>query len=368
MRYLLLIFLLLDIPLSAKIVYSGRAKPGYSIVVDIDDRSFSVEEKVQIQVIAISPEGYHINRSLMRRNLLDDLGYGPPPFSLLAEETIIQEHNIQRIIYTLDPELPGNHSLSFGKVVFEPDEKEKLPPVEFMSGTFSLSTDLPNDETSYKALPAPLMDLSMVLPVNLSQENRETYLENEKIFNRELEKHRKIFPKRGESTIAFALLLGIKLIVAMLAIWQMVRKKEIKKPKALLQLSAREKAVQSLQQLTVENKEHYHVKTSDVIRTFLKEVADLHLPTMTTTEFTNSEQLTDSQKKLVSQFLKKSDRIKFAKVTPSEKSCEETEQAAQTIIHQFVPQEPKEIMTQGVAFWGFQKLLKNFYRKFKKGP
>lgn len=369
-RLFILLSLLLPVDAYSKIVWSGKAKPGFSIVIDTSSDAVSIDEKLQIKLIAISPEGYHINRENLRKNLLDDLGFGPPPFSLLAEETVLQEHNIQRIIYTLDPQLPGNYALSFGKILFEPDVPEKLPVVAFMSGTFPMETVMKMEKVDYKAPIAPLMSLSTTYPINVDGRNRESYIDNPDILKEQIEKHRKIFSSQGESTIAFGILLVLKLFIVLIAVWQVIRKKEVKTPIALVQIGAHKKAKYALKQLHDDTADYpekypvYHAKVSEVIRIFLEEVSGLHASKMTTQELlTHQEPLSSPQRLMLRDLLTNIDKVKFTKHSPSREDFTKTHESAQKIIHELMPEEPKQIVSQGIAFWGLSTLLRNYFKK-----
>lgn len=368
--FFLLISLLVFRESPCEVVWSGEAKPGFSIVVDASSHSVSIDEKLQITLIATSPEGYQVNRELLRRNLLDDLGFGPPPFSLLSEEVVLKEHNTQRIIYTLDPQLPGDYSLSFGKVSFKPDEPGNLPVFAFMSGTFPIETTMSIEKVDLKAPIAPLMELSIRYPINVDARNTESYITNPEIIKEEMEKHRKIFSSGGESTIAFTILLVLKLLIVLIAVWQVIRKKEVKAPLALVQISAKEKATYALKQLhkntegVPEGYPVYHAKVSEIIRVFLEEVSGIHASKMTTQElFTHQEPLSDPQKTLLKEFLTNVDKVKFTRSQPSKDDFDKTHETAKHIIHELMPEEPKHIVSQGIAFWGLATLLRNYFKK-----
>jgi hypothetical protein len=365
-----LLCLLFPIEASSKIVWSGRAKPGYSIVVDASRESVSIDQKLQIKVIIISPEGYHVNRELMRRNILNDLGYGSPPFSLLSEEVVMQEHNIQRVIYTLDPQIPGSYSLSLGKISFEPDKPNTQPIVDFMSGTFPIAITMKSEKVNYRAPIAPLLKLSTTFPINVNPQNNENYINNPDILKQEIEKHRRVFSSSGESTIAFGILLVLKLLIALIAVWQMIRKKEVKAPVSMVQVSAKEKARYALKQLhkntidVPQNYHAYHVKVSEIIRIFLEEVSGIHASKMTTHELLEkSKPLTEKQKSLLSDFLINADKIKYTNYRSSDEDFQYTHQHAQKIVHELIPDEPKHFIYQGIAFWGLATLLRNYYKK-----
>ncbi|MEM1282868.1 MAG: hypothetical protein AAGG81_04870 [Chlamydiota bacterium] len=370
--FCLFLFIILLVPQESpcEVVWSGEAKPGFTIGVDASSQSVSIDEKLQITLIASSPKGYQVNRELLRRNLLDDLGFGPPPFSLLSEEVVLKEHNTQRIIYTLDPQLPGNYSLSFGKVSFESNEPEKLPVVALMSGTFPIETTMSIEKVDYKAPLAPLMELSTRYPINVDARNTESYLTNSEILKEQMVRHRKIFSSGGDSTIAFIILLVLKLLIVLIAIWQMIRKKEVREPLGLVQISAKERARYALKKLHKDTEDVpegypvYHAKVSEIIRVFLEEVSGIHASKMTTQElFTHQEPFSDPQKKLLREFMMDVDKVKFTPCQPSKDEFDKIHETAKHIIHELMPEEPKHIVSQGIAFWGLSTLLRNYFKK-----
>lgn len=206
--FYLLLFFMGDA--EAELSWSSEKAPGFSIVVEPSRESVPIDKKLQVQATLYAERGYRVSREALRRNLLSNASYGAPPFSLIAEEAVVRENNVERLLYTLDPQIPGITILTFGKVTFIP-EGETGEVVEFMTGTFTIAIAMAEELLGENPRPAKLMELSTALPIAVSEENIDRYLDNKRVAMGEEEAiRRSLLPKEGFS-IGFALLLSLKL-------------------------------------------------------------------------------------------------------------------------------------------------------------
>ncbi len=374
MRVLLLIlFFLCPRFITAEIVWSAKPKPGFAAVIHVSNSTLNVDNKLQISAILVSPKGYSSNRQQLRNNLLNNMNYGTTPFILLAEEAIIQEHNIERVIFTLDPEKPGRHLLTLGLIVFEPDEPGSSESVSFMSGVFEVNVTMNTGDIEYNGLVSSLLPLSTQLPVDISSQNKEEYIKSASLQLEEIAKHRKLFPDRGTSTIAFGILLFVKLGIAFVAFWRFMKKTRIALPRTVLVRSARDKAttylgkLQEKQYPQQEDYEKYYSGVTGIIRNFIEEAFELRAPTLTTPEFLEKaaahSEFDEKTKQVMQHFLTEADKVKFALGKSSVEDCHDVHLSAKKIIEELTPKESQIYVSRGVAFFGVRMLLQKFLVK-----
>jgi len=358
--------------LLSEVVWLGSNNSGFSASVDQSLAIIGVDRKLQIALTVSSPDGFQVDKDKVRNNLLSYNGFRPTPFVLLNEEVIIQSDNTHRIIFTLDPEYPGDYLLTFGMIEFYSEDESVSDTVKLFSGVFSIKVTASTTDIAYDGMIAPLMPLSVALPVDINGENREKYVDNVDLLMEELEKHRKLFPKRGESTIVFAILILVKLAIAFLAFWKVTSKSKVSIPKNILHQKALQKAISGLDKLKtsdIPQDEKYYVGLTNVVRQFIEEAFELNAPSLTTPEFLDSvsdhPKFDTEKQQIIQKFLIEADKVKFALNTPSDDDCTKAHLSAKTIVEKLIPEELELYSTQGITFMGTKLLLKNFFKRWR---
>lgn len=312
--------------------WHGAGPQGSRIHIEVSHLPVEVDNKVQIQVTLVAPRGYQVDKNRMRNQLLDYIGFGPSPITLMSEETAIIDEVTTKITYTLDPEIAGDHLLTFGQIIFNPPENSQSAPIKMMTGVFSIPVILKTEMISYQGVPAELLPLSMNLPVDLSEANRETFINNE-IIEEKLLKQSQNLAKHGWRDI---FIFTICLLIVLTAILSIYRNK-IKSPTAeemrkYAALSAKDHAIHLLEALKNErftkngSYEAYFNNLTNVVRNYLEEAYGIRASRLTTIEFLQyaaTHSFLDADVKItVQEFLQKADRIKFAQAGSSSKECE----------------------------------------------
>lgn len=348
------LFCFLAYGLHAEIVWSGKPKPGFFFAVDLPQYSTSLESKAIVKVIAEMPDGYHLDREQMRRQLMDFPGYGPAPFFLVSEEALIKEQGVKTIIYALDPKIPGDQAMTFGLVTFLPDDRAKAPPVKLMTGVFFLKTTQAQAAEGYNGLAAPLLPLSEQIAVGISSENREHYLENQEI--------RLLSLEQKKTAIVHKVFWTAIVSLAILALALLAKRKRKPIPSRILIKKARERAATKIQDLyylyfpMIRQEVDFYSALADLVRSFIEEACLLRTSTMTTQEFieqmNESSLLSLSEQEELASFLRQADMVKFGKIKPSREECQQAFHSAREIIAKLAPfKEKKNIGGKNRFFW-----------------
>lgn len=328
--------------LCGEVVWQGKGAQDTSVLIELSNVPVDVDKKVQIRVTLQAPKGYQVDKSKIRNQLLNFIGFGPSPFTLLSEETTLIDAQTTKITYTLDPEMTGNHQLTLGNVIFEPPSQSKEKPLEIMTGVFNVPVILKTDQIAYQGLPAALLPLSMKLPVDISSKNYEDFVENDQILAHLLEESRELLPKRGRTVMVLVACLLIGLMLLLGRYWRQAMQPSQAEMQKKLTQSAAERAVNALQSL--KNKHYaetasydaYYSTLTAIVRQFLEEAYNIHALKLTTIEFlrdaaTNPLLETDFRE-LLKQFLTNADRVKFAQGTSTSEECETSFQQALEIV------------------------------------
>jgi len=328
--------------LCGEVVWQGKGAQDTDVLIELSSVPVDVDKKVQVRVTLQAPKGYQADKGKIRNQLLNFIGFGPSPFTLLSEETTLINEQTTKITYTLDPEIAGNHQLTLGKIVFEPISQSTEKPLEIMTGVFTVPVILKTDRISYQGLSAGLLPLSMKLPVDISPKNYEDFVENDQISAHLLEESRSLLPKRGRIVIVIALCLLIGLMMLLGRYWRKAMQPSKAEMQKKLALSAVEHAMDDLQALKNKNYpetgsyDTYYSSITAIVRKFIEEAYNIHASRLTTIEFlhyaaTHPILETDSRE-MLAQFLTNADRIKFAQGSSTREECETSFQQALEII------------------------------------
>ena len=92
------------------------------------------------------------------------------------------------------------------------------------------------------------------------------------------------------------------------------------------------------------------MRLSGIVRTYIEARFGLKAPDMTTEEFlqvtSNAQALSSSHRRLLQEFLERSDLVKFARYEPSRHEADEAFEAAHRFIQDTVPS-PEPVATSG---------------------
>lgn len=336
MRVLFLLAALFAGSLSGlEVVWKGEIAPGIAVVVSRSADTVGVDHLLQVEVDVTYPEGYKVNKALLRSNLLDYPGYGITPFTLVSEETIVVKPRNEKITYLLDPDIPGKYALTFRDIVF--DRGEEKGAVRLLSGVFDVEVTMPKEMAVGTGEPFGVLPLSVDLPIVANSSVREAFLDNPswlawvRLMGWREFRH-SLFPWRG---VVAAVVLAMIGGVFFLFVWIRGRRQERKEPH---RVTARSRALKDIDDIRARGLpqrgeyDQYYVLLTGVVRKYLEEAYLIRAETLTTEEFlveaVRHPDLDESTRLLLENFLDRADKVKFARHQPTGLECADAERAA----------------------------------------
>ena len=169
-------------------------------------------------------------------------------------------------------------------------------------------------------IPEPFM-LKKVPHVTISEENREHFIDGTDILEREAKRNLRIWETKQFPWKSFSLALFV------VAFFFALRFLIPQKKKGLTITEYKGRTITDLQKLSEKEMAPNHklLKMSDMLRLYLEDVHHLQAHEHTTEEFvhelTQYPKMNQNTKDWILRFLKRADRVKFAKHTPKEEEC-----------------------------------------------
>lgn len=307
-------------------MWKGEAPGGFSAQIQISGNEFSIQDPIHIDVVLTYPSGYAFNQGALRSNLLRNPSSLPSAFALSQETALIEEKNAT-LQYILEPQMPGDFTLTLYDIGFFPKSNPEDKKTVIFSSLFPVKI-LP-DQHPHLVMEesAPFLTLSRHLPVNLNNKNRNLIAEltqNEPEYNVAIEENRS-FPWG---------ILGALLAAALGYGFYRFQKPESRKEKRLL--NARSKALYRLDKVKGERSDTIYGELSNTVRFYIEERYEVHAPRKTTQEFLvmlPSAPLPENfPKDELKKFLLLSDKVKFAKGHTTQDEREQAWDAAKQFI------------------------------------
>lgn len=302
------------------------AEGPFSAEVIVSAKELWVQDRAVVTLNVSYPEGYNVNADQLRMNLLRNPSPSSSSFTLDAERVDVQPTHTQ-IQYTLSPQKLGPHKLSFYEINFKGKEGNVT---RLTSPIFSIVVKNPQVSEGYQGDPASLLTFSNQLPVEIDDHNRESLFNSEENLNNEKILNEKTLPIF--EGIAFALF-GVAIFL--IKNYQApLSERDIQKRI----LTAQQKALAALESASAKSTipNEYFVLLSNTVRHFIEDRTQIRAPNYTTEEFLSkmqySQQFSESARNSLSTFLDRSDKVKFAKYTPSAKERDEALQSARDFI------------------------------------
>jgi len=339
-RCLFAFFLFSAFTLHSERIFDKQMPDGFGFSIDLSQDTTTVDRLQQVSIVAYSPKGYRVDRVKLRAELLSYAGFGLAPFTLRSEEAETEDGQ-ERILYTLDPEWPGTHLLTFGNVRFI--HQETGEKVSLMTPVFPIVVVLPEEIKEGKGYPSKLLSLQAKLPVSISYSSRIRLIDGPNaIVARMAENEARFNARRYPFKTTFLL---IACFAAFLfARW--FRKRHLKeKARTERHKTARERALYLLHALHEQNLpslqefDAYYTALTMIIRNYLEDRYHIHAPLLTTPEFLEQMKshpfLGKTAQEFLQLFMERADRVKFAAHRPSDVDCEDAEEAAFTFVQEF---------------------------------
>lgn len=272
-----------------------------------------------------SPIGYQADPAKLRAQLL---GNGnDAPFRLVGES-----RQGTSIVYSLSPQLPGTHYLTFWNIVFQPLAAHAGKPEELLSGILEVKVTMNGEQKIAPIVLAPLLPLQQIYPVDMDSENRINIEYDPAVEETEAQRNRQIMAFKSIPWLEIVGFLGVLVLALLMK----------KKGKAALQEinpeSAREKALRSLETLMKSefNDNDFYVNLIGILRNFIEEVFPIQAHTRTSEEFLEGMSkyaaFSPEKQAALKQFLENADKVKFAKLHSSNHDREQAVRLAQEFI------------------------------------
>jgi hypothetical protein len=164
----------------------------FEVSATISSNNLSIDQETVLQLNLKYPSEYHPDINLAKRQLLTYAGLNEPPFILVKEDLHPPQESegivTQQIDFTIAPQRTGTHFLSARLIAFTSNSTENKQ-IEVPSDMFAIKVYNEKKDVNLPSLIQPPMNLSKELPINLSQENRKTFLRNPQVLNIEAERN-----------------------------------------------------------------------------------------------------------------------------------------------------------------------------------
>jgi hypothetical protein len=298
---------------------------------------------VTVELRLSFPASYKVDSTALTNNLLRNPTPGPAPFALLKSESKLLPAAEGRIVqlwhFQLEPLIPGEHTLTLFGIPFIPKASTKDQKVSLLSGLITINVTLPVIDDKLQDFEAGLLGLNGTYPVELNSELRSQFNDNflqnapKNNVNRSNEKR---FPWEPLAIIAA---LGA---IAALFVYKKVKKEQSKKP-----ISASERHFQmassALEKIQKQDQPDYKLaetfvnELSDAVRANFEERYGINIEALTTEEFLHKlpslATITPKEEELLTKFLNKADKVKFASHTPTLEECIQAENSAKELLN-----------------------------------
>ncbi len=337
MKGLILLLAFVPITLWGSIQWEKELSGGFSAQIDIPTTSITVEDLLPITLTLSYPETHTPDLDTIRMNLLKYVGLSEPPFALVDEKIKQEGKKKLKATFILEPQVASLQFISLYNIPFLSNDGNPEQTKNIVSDIFQVEVALPKVEKDFYGLSYPLLPLTEQFPISLSSSNRKHLIESKERFEENAQKSAQIIKNR---TFPWASLAGAFLFVLFLLIARMQPEKraDLEKQKQKIALSAKEKALKSLEKMTEQSLKGvpYYMGINETVRKYIEERFQLNTTTQTTQEFLHSmashPAFDRETQAMLSDFMICSDKIKFAEATPTKEECDQAKQMAYQFI------------------------------------
>lgn len=339
----ILFFILIPFFCQAEFTWKSEVKEGCSIEVMFSASSLSIDDVLKAEVTLTYPKQFHPDLHKLKQNLMKFSGLGAPPFLISSEKIdppeLMQDKKKQKVTFTLEPQLPGDHYLTFLDVVFLPNDPKGGKKIVIISDLFPFTISMPARAIAVQDLIAPLMPLTKQQPIAMSDENKKL-LTGSSVEANEAQKNRLLLTQKAFpwEIIVFFFVGGLVFLLSLGS-----TSKKDKHESLLKTRNVKASAIHALNDIKSKQLiekaayDEFFVQLSREVREYIEEKYHLRAPTSTTQEFlrdvANNPQFDEQKRNLLMQFLEKSDYVKFAHYKPTKEECQQAEQAAREFIN-----------------------------------
>lgn len=252
----------------------------FTAEIELPKKKFPLTENVPVKLTLTYPKGWDVDPKALQRNLLQSSSFGIAPFILetFGRDQVVEGDTItDTLTFILEPQTLGKKNLTFWKIPFKAPSGQTAPSL--FSDWVEVEILEPKKELQ-EPLVAPLMHLSLHLPIDLTPENRILLAQLER---KEPLRNRDLFSDRS-----FAWLGWLALLCGLLFLWrsrpqktQDMREKE--KQAARLQL---QKSLTKLQEdIQKGDLTDFYTQLANHLRLFYGQFYGKRIDALTTEEF-----------------------------------------------------------------------------------
>jgi hypothetical protein len=284
------------------------------------------------------PEGYVSSTDDMVAKLLERGTLEQPPFAFVETKVLsreVESGRVREVIqFELDPQVVGNHPLSFFGIPFYPEDEKGEQYTELISPVFNVQVVAAPSDPNYRGVTSPPLTFDTAYPITPNLENRRRFMD--KTADELAEINTAIWRQRQISWMPFVFLLLLGVLI------YFVSRKPRPETAEQRAFRAQKEALNALENLRSKRLpqtarfEDYYVELTDTIRRFLEEKYNLSASTQTTREFLASlaqrPLFEEETQKSLKDFLVRADLVKFARYSPSKDECAYAEMAAKKVI------------------------------------
>lgn len=337
MRTLLLLTLLAPFILTGELHWTDELQGGFRASVHIPKTKINIDENLTLELTLKYPKTHTPDLDTIRMNLLRYVGVTEPPFALESESIEEIADGTTGITFQMEPQLAQLHFISFYNIPFLPADEESDEVKTIFSDIFEVEVVLPKIDPAYRGFAHGLLSLTEPLPIGMDHENQLLHADPRRI-EEESQRSTSIVTNRS---IPWTQLMGVLLFCIVLFIARMQPKKapdpSLEKKKR--SVTAKERALLSLNALDASQKETFYVNLTDTVRRFIEDKYQIEATKQTTQEFlyamTDHPTFDRETQAMLSDFMVSSDRVKFADQDPTEENCLEAKQTAKQFISNY---------------------------------
>lgn len=331
---------------SSNVISETTKKDEFLAKISSSIRKVKIDEPIQVELEMQFPSTYHPDLEVLRKHLLWNgnlMGYSFNLVSMKIEppKQISEEKKSQKIAAVVEFKIPGQQSVTFLNIPFQPNEEGPEKEVNIISDIINFEVRHPESTPSFQGRIAPLLTFSSMLPIEISQTNRQNNIESPILNDSLARHHQQIINSR---TVPW---LEIFLIFSAITVFFSARKflfslSVFEKPSKSEFVDIQQETVNHLKKLELQDlpaKQQYdqfYVKLTNLIRDYIVRCYQLDAPHLTTEEFLikvkSNISIPDKTRQALSEFLTAADRVKFAKYQPSQEDCDNAFKAAEELI------------------------------------
>lgn len=312
-----------------------EASDRFSICLTSSSSKIAYEERFILTLILSYPKEYRPDFDALRKNITSDESLNLRPFSLVNESVEGALKNgeglSQKVVYIMEPRIPGKYQLVFFNVPFLSREEGKKKRIKVSSNMSEVEIHFPSEIRDDFVL-SEILSLNMRPSIKMDDKNRE-------FFEKSVKNNVTRIEKKALGNVFYSLFF----LIGFCLLFYLLRKKHRERSQFIVdKRDSKEKALDfllELKKMEYPRKKMYEIfymRLADILRNYLEEEFHVRVAGKTTEEFL--EELSDQpffkgeSRELLEGILFRSDLIKFACVYPDAEECSQAESFVEGVI------------------------------------